>query len=164
MLDLQPHKQEIDTPDNDILQVVFRLGVLKLDVQTILDTDVHLNRAVVLWRHAVGIDPKILLAHDVGHTAGDGDAHEIPELYVDAIVRFVLLLDVLEIEGEGLGVLEFSGSCEFLDEGEEFVVVSAVVKHLFRHPSAIISYQSIVLMWTSRTNRSDELHLNSRML
>lgn len=115
MLDLQPYKQEIDTPDDNILEVVFRLGVLKLDMQTILDTDIHLNRAVVLWRHAIGINPEILFAHDVGHPARNSDADEIPELYVDAIVGFVLFLDILEVEGEGLGVLEFAGGCEFLD-------------------------------------------------
>ena len=163
MLDLQPHKQEIDTPDTDSLEVVFRFGILKLNVQTIRDTNIHLDRAVVLWRHAVGIDPEILLAYDIGHPAGNSNTHKIPELHVDAIVGFVLLLDVLEIEGEGLGMLEFAGSCKFLDQGEEFVVVSAVIEHLWRYPSVIIPYQDIVLASMSRTNRSNELHLDPRM-
>lgn len=131
MLNLQPHEQEINPSNNNVLEMVLRLGILKLDMQTILYTNIHLDRAVVFRRHAVGIHPEIFLADDVGHAPGDGDADEIAELDVDAIVGFILLLDVFEVEGEGLRVLEFAGGSEFLDQGEEFVVVAAVVEHFY---------------------------------
>ena len=39
-----PHRNTSPLPtDDDILKMVFRLGVLKLDMQTVLDADLHLN-------------------------------------------------------------------------------------------------------------------------
>lgn len=130
MLDLQPHEQEIDTPDDDIFEMVLGLGIFKLDMQAVFDTDIHLDRAVVLRRHAIGIDPEILLAHDIGHPSGHRHADEIPQLHIDAIVGFVLFLNVLEVKREGLRMLEFAGSCEFLDQGQEFVMISTIIEHL----------------------------------
>ena len=86
MLDLQPYKQEIDAPNYNILEVVLGFGIFKLDVQTVFNPDIHLDRAVVLRRHTIGIDPEILLAHDVGHSSGDRHADEIPQLHIDAVV------------------------------------------------------------------------------
>lgn len=130
MFDLQPHEQEIDAPNNHVLQVIFRLGVLELNMQTVLDPNIHLDRAIRLRRHAIRVDPEVLLADHVRHSPGDGYADEIAQLHVDPVVGLVLLFDVFEVEGEGLGVLQFARGCEFLYEGEEFVMVSAVVKHL----------------------------------
>ena len=53
VFDLQTDQQEIDAADNDILQMVFALAVLELNVQAILNTDVHLDDAVGLRGHAV---------------------------------------------------------------------------------------------------------------
>lgn len=130
MLNLQSDEQEINAADNDILEVVFALAVLEFNVQTVLDTDIHLNAAVHLGRDAVAINPNVLFANDIGHAAGDGDAHKVPQLDIDAVVRLVLLLDVFEVEVKGLRVLQFPGSGEFLVEREEFVVVAAVEEHL----------------------------------
>lgn len=130
MLDLQPHQQKIDTPDDDVLEMVLGLGILKLNMQAVFDTDIHLDRAIVLGRHAIGIDPEILLAHDIGHPSGHSHANKIPQLHVDAVIGLVLFLDVLEVEWEGLRMLEFAGGCEFLDQRQEFVMVSTIVEHL----------------------------------
>ena len=111
--------------------MIFRLGILKLDVQAVFDADVHLDRAVRLGRDLVRVHPNVLFADHVGHAARDGDAHEVAQLDVDAVVRLVLLLDVLEVEVEGLRVLQFAGRGELLAQGEELVVAAAVVEHLF---------------------------------
>lgn len=130
MLDLKTHQQEVNAPNNHILKVVLALGIFEFDMQTVLDTDVHLNGAVDLGRDAVAVDPDVLLADDVGHAARDGDPDEVAQLDVDAVVGLVLLLDVLEVEVEGLRVLELARGGEFLVEGEEFVVIPPVEEHL----------------------------------
>lgn len=137
MFDLQPHKQEVYPANNDVLEMVLGLGVLELDVQAVLDTDVHLDRAVSLRRQAVRVDPDVLLADDVRHAPRDRHPEKVAQLHVDAVVGFVLLLDVLEVEGKGLRVLQLAGGRELLDEGEEFVVVAAVEEHLWQN--AIVS-------------------------
>lgn len=86
MLNLKAHEQEVDPTNNHILEVVLGFGVLKLNMQAVLDSNVHLDRAVGLWRHAIGVHPQILLADDVGHAPGDRHAHEVAQLDVDSIV------------------------------------------------------------------------------
>lgn len=78
---------------------------------------------------AVRIYPQILLAYDIGHAATDGDAQEIAQFDVDAVVGFVWFFDVFEGKGERDGVLEFAGRGEFGLEREEFVVSAAVEEH-----------------------------------
>lgn len=78
---------------------------------------------------AVRIYPQILLAYDIGHAATDGDAQEIAQFDVDAVVGLVWFFDVFKGKGEGDGVLEFAGRGEFGLEGEEFVVGAAVEEH-----------------------------------
>lgn len=108
MLDLEADEEEVDAADDDVLEVVLALAVLELDVEAVLDADVHLDGAVGLGGDAVAVDPEVLLADDVGHAAGDGDADEVPQLHVDAVVRLVLLLHVLEVEVERLRVLQLA--------------------------------------------------------
>lgn len=129
VLDLEAHKQEVDAADDDVLEVVFGLGVLELDVQAVLYPDVHLDARVHLRGDAVAVDPDVLLADDVGHAPRDGDADVVAQLHVDAVVRLILLLHVLEVEVERLRVLQLAGRGELLDEGEEFVVIAAVEEH-----------------------------------
>ena len=105
MLNLQPHKQEIYPPDNNILQVVFALGVFELDMQAIFDTDIHLDAGVCFRRNTIRVDPDILFADDISHAPGDSNTNEIAQLDIDAAIRLVLLLDILEVELEGLGML-----------------------------------------------------------
>lgn len=114
VLNLEPYKQEVDAAYDDILEVVLALAVLELYVQTVLDADVHLDTAVHLGRDAVAVDPDVLLADDIGHAAGDGNAHKVAQLDVDAVVRLVLLLHVSEVEVERLGVLQLARGREFL--------------------------------------------------
>lgn len=109
VLDLQSDQQEVDPADNDVLEMVLALAVFELYVQTILDTNIHLDDAVGLGRHAVRVDPDILLAHDILHAARDGDADKVAQAHVDAGVGFVCFLDVLEGEWEGLGMLQVTG-------------------------------------------------------
>lgn len=114
MLDLQSDQQKIDPPNDHVLQVVFALRVLKLDVQTILDTYVHLDAAVHLRRYPIAVYPDIFLSDHIRHAPGHCNADEIPQSYIDAGVGFVLFLDILEVELECLGVLEVARSCELL--------------------------------------------------
>jgi len=111
--------------------MVFTFRILKLNVQTILNTHIHLDTAVDLRRNTVAVHPNILFANDVLNAAGDGGADEIAQFHVDAVVGFVLFFDGFEVEGEGLRVLKFAWGCEFLDEGEEFVMVAAIEEHFW---------------------------------
>ncbi len=137
MLDLEAHEQEVDAADDNVLEVVLALAVLELDVQAVLDADVHLDAAVHLGRDAVAVDPDVLLADHVGHAARHGDAHVVAQLDVDAVVRLVLLLDVLEVEVEGLRVLQLAGRGQLLHERQELVVVAPVKEH-FGVPPPIV--------------------------
>ena len=40
----EAHQQEVNLPDHSILQVIPALVILKLDVQAVLDANVHLHR------------------------------------------------------------------------------------------------------------------------
>ena len=126
---LQPDEQEVYPPHNHVFQVVLALRVLKLNMQTILNAAIHFYNAVGFGRLAVTVDPDVLFAHDVLHSARDGDAQEIAEFDVDAMVGFVGFLDVFESEGESNGVLQLSRGGEFGLEGEEFMVGVAVKVH-----------------------------------
>lgn len=86
MLDLEPHEQEVDSANNHILEVVLGFGVFELNMQAVLNSNVHLDRAVGLWRHAIRVHPQVLLADDVGHAPGDRHAHKVAQLHVDSIV------------------------------------------------------------------------------
>lgn len=143
MLDLEADEKEVDPADDDVLEMVLALAVLKLDVQAVLYADVHLDAAVHLGGDPVAVDPDVLFANHVGHAAGDGDAHKVPQLDVDAVVRLVLLLDVLEVEVVRLRVLQLPRGGELLVQGEEFVVVASVEEHF---------------------DGADELHLDARVL
>lgn len=143
MFDLEPDEEEIDPTDDHILQVILGLGVLKLDMQTILDTHIHLDTTVDLRGYAIAVNPNVLLTDDVGHATRHGDAHKVAQLDVDAVVGLVLLLDVLEVEVEGLGVLQLARGGKLLHQREELVVIAAIKEHLYG---------------------ADELHLDSGVL
>lgn len=130
MLDLEPHEQEIDTANNHILEMILGFGVFEFDMQAVLDTDVHLDGAVILRWHAVRVHPQVLLPNDIRHAPRDSHPDKVAQLDVDTIVRLVLLFDVLEIEGEGLRVEQLAGGGELLDQGKEFIMVAAVIEHL----------------------------------
>lgn len=138
MLNLQPDQQEVDAPDDDILQMVLALTVLKLNMQAVLDTDVHLDAAVHLGGDAIAVNPKVLLADHISHAARDRNTDKVAQLDVDAVVRLILLLDVFEIEVEGLRVLELTRRGELLVQREKLVVVPAIEEHLCQAVSTVI--------------------------
>lgn len=138
MLDLESDEQKVDAADNDVLEVVFALAVLELDVQTVLDTDVHLDAAVHLGGDAVAVDPDVLFADNVSHAAGDGDADKVAQLDVDAIVGLILLLDVFEVKVKGLRVLELAWRGKLLVQCEELVVVTAIEEHFYKRQLELV--------------------------
>lgn len=54
------------------------LVVLKLDMQTVLNPNFHLDRIVRIRRHPVGMYPEVFLFDYVCHSAREGDADEVP--------------------------------------------------------------------------------------
>lgn len=130
VLDLEAYEKEIDAAYNDILQVVLVFGVFKFDVQTILDTDIHLDRTVGLRRQSVRVDPDILFTNDGWHSPREGGSDEVSQLHIDSIVGLVLLFDVFEVEGECLWVMQFARGCEFLNQGEKFIMIATIIEHL----------------------------------
>jgi len=132
MLDLQPDEQEIDPPNNNILEVVLALAVLELNVQTILNTNIHLDHTVRLRRHAIAINPEVLFTNNIRHAPRDGHADEIAQPHIDSRVRLILLLDVLEQERERVRVLQLARGRKLGLQRQELVVHAAVVEHLDR--------------------------------
>jgi len=130
MFDLEPDEQEIDAPDNNVLEMVLALAVFELDVQTVFDTNIHLDHAVRLRRHPVAVNPEILLTDHVGHAPAHRDTDEVAQAYIDAGIRLVLLLDILEQEGECVGVLQLAWRRKLGLEGEKLVMYASVVEHL----------------------------------
>ena len=114
VLNLETDEQEVDATDDDVLEVVLALAVLELYVQAVLDADVHLNAAIHLGGDAIAVHPHVLFADDVGHAPCHRHPHKVPQLHVDAIVRLVLLLNVLEVEVEGLWMLQLARRRELL--------------------------------------------------
>lgn len=129
MFDFQPDQQEVYPTNDDVFEVVFRFRVLKFNMQAILDSNIHLDRVVSFRRHPIRIHPDVLFTDDVRYPPGDRHAYKVPELHIDAIIRFVLLLYIFEVEWVGLRVLKFAWSSKFLTKGEEFVVITAIEKH-----------------------------------
>ena len=109
--------------------MVLALTILKLNVQTVLNPDIHLDATVRLGRYSVAVDPDLFLAHDVGHAPRDEDADVVAQLDIDTVIGLVLLFHGFKVEGEGLRVLQVAGRRELLREGKEFVVGAAVVVH-----------------------------------
>lgn len=72
MFDLDPDQEEINLSDYDILQVVSKrmlaslirdaevslgLVVLELNVQTVFNTNFHLDRIIAVWWHSERVNP-----------------------------------------------------------------------------------------------------------
>ena len=143
MLDLQPNQQKINPSDDHVLQMVFRFRVLKLDVQAVLDPDVHFYGRVRFGREAVAVDPDFFLADHVSHAPRHQDSHVVAQLDVDPVVRLVLLLDVLEVELERLRVLQVARRGELLRQRQEVVRRAAVVVHFCLQKKARSKGQSL---------------------
>ena len=94
---------------------VLRFVVLEFYVETIFDTDLHLNGVVAVWWHAEGMHPDIFLFVDIRHTTRNGHSDEVscrgvkrrfdwqlhdnvPQLHVDPLIALILFLDILKVE------------------------------------------------------------------
>lgn len=116
-------------------------------MQAVLDTDIHLDRAVGLGRHTVRIDPNLLLADHVRHAPGNRNSDKVPQSDIDAVIGLVLFLDVLEVEREGLRVVQLARCRELLIEGQKFVMVASVVEHFYDRTSRRISLYETAMIY-----------------
>ena len=64
--------------EREKLSNVLRLVVLEFNVQAILNTDLHLDRVIAIWRHAVRMYPKVLLLDHFRHPSGNRDTYKVP--------------------------------------------------------------------------------------
>ena len=78
------------------------LVIFELYMQTVLNPDFHLDAVVAIWGHTIRVYPYIAFLDDLAYPPGYRDADKVPQFDVDAIIRLVLLLDVLEFEFERL--------------------------------------------------------------
>ena len=86
VFDLQPDQQEVYSAHYNVLQVVLALAVLKLDMQAILDSNIHFNTTIRLGWNAVRVNPDVFFTDHVCHAARHGDANKIPQLHVYAVI------------------------------------------------------------------------------
>lgn len=107
------------------------LVVLKLDMKTVFNTDLHLDRVVTISRHDIGMNPDILFLDNIGQSTQNGDPDKVSELDVDSMITLVLLFHILELEIKGGFVSKFTRDGEILLHRPELVMVPAVVKHLY---------------------------------
>ncbi len=90
---------------------------LKLDMKTILNTDLHLHRRNLgllnlIVRHQ---DSKIDLFCEGGfHVSGQSASEEIPDSSCDSVEGLVLLFEVGELELNGFAFGQYSGGLELL--------------------------------------------------
>mmetsp|Transcript_13364 Transcript_13364/g.56509 ORF Transcript_13364/g.56509 Transcript_13364/m.56509 type:complete len:371 (+) Transcript_13364:1152-2264(+) len=145
VLDLDPHEQEKYLTHDDIFKVVLGLGVLELDVQAVLDANLHLDPRTVELRRYPGVpdEETKLLRHRVAVRALHRDPHGVPQSYVDALVRLVRELDVLKLERHGHRRDELARRSHLSDQRHEIVRVSPVeveldlAEHLDLHPEVV---------------------------
>lgn len=107
VLDLDPHKQEVNLAHNDVLEVVpgrrdrgnlqqdaarhvalhivmrhdgplLGLVVLKLDVQAVLNSHLHLDRVVHVWVGGELVDDQLILLHQVRQATDYCHPEEVP--------------------------------------------------------------------------------------
>jgi hypothetical protein len=83
-------------------------------MKTVFDSDVHLNRAIGLDGWFVRVDPEILFPDDVCHASRDGDSNEIAQFDIDAMIAFILFLDIFEFKVERLIVAHLARGGQFL--------------------------------------------------
>ena len=132
VLDLETDEQDVNLAHHDVLEIVLRALVLELDVQRVLDADLHLDRIVQLRSRDDVLDREVehlcnvgvVLAHDLG-------AQEVAQTHVITGVGLGGLFDVGELELVRLGVSQLARVFELADVlGEELVRVEAIVAEL----------------------------------
>ena len=72
---LQHHKPRVK---KQTAQYALGLVVLELDVQAVLDADLHLDRVVAVGRHPIRVYPHILLLGDVCYPPRDCNPDKVP--------------------------------------------------------------------------------------
>ena len=71
--------------------VILGLVVLKLDVKTVFDADLHLDGGVELWICTESVDHNVHLLTDVIESSADGGAEKIPANNTSTHLRQVYL-------------------------------------------------------------------------
>jgi hypothetical protein len=115
------------TPESSLPGLV----VFKLDMKTVFNTDLHLDRVVSISRHDIGMNPDILFLDNVGKSPQDGDSDKVTKLDIDSMIALVLLLHILELEIKRGFVAKFTRNGEILLHRPELVMIAAVVEHLY---------------------------------
>jgi hypothetical protein len=151
VFDLDADEEEVDLANDNIFEVVpgtmlavYRvrggqeidldslcLVVFELNMQAILDSDLHLDTHVGIRWHSIRMYPDFSLLDHLAYPPGKRHSKVIPidsqyiedrpashdhspQLHVDACIALVLLLDVLEREVEGLRLSHLASGCQFL--------------------------------------------------
>lgn len=97
--------------------MVVRLGILELDMETVLDSDLHLDRYLTfILKFWVGeLHCEVHFLNNLGVVVTvDAGAYEIADLTSESIEAFVLLLELSETESERLIVVECSSRLQLL--------------------------------------------------
>mmetsp|Transcript_20229 Transcript_20229/g.50586 ORF Transcript_20229/g.50586 Transcript_20229/m.50586 type:complete len:303 (-) Transcript_20229:133-1041(-) len=158
VLDLDPHQQEEDLTNHHVLEMVLGLGVLKLDVQAVLDAHLHFDGVVDLGRHAGVAHPELeLLHHSVAVAALHGHPQKVPRPHVDAVVGLVWHLHPAELERNAQRTLQLPRRRHLPHQADEVIRVAAV-KVQFNLPQHL-DLHSQVLHFLS--GRGRQVHVTS---
>ena len=117
------------------------LVVLKLNVQTVLDPNLHLDGRVQLWVCAECMNYNVHLFDNIIEAAADGGSKEVPELHILPCIGLIRLLHMGEFKVEGLRLGNFSRPGQVLHQGHKFMVVPAVVVEFWRESIGLL-YQT----------------------
>ena len=120
------------------------LLVLELNVQALLNPNLHLDRVIDLWLGTSALHAQLHLLSQVPAVAfGHGGSDEVPNAHVEPAVGLVVLLDIVEGERQRLGVEHGCRRLQLPHHGNKVKGSSPVIEHL---------------------NPPKQLHLDSQML
>lgn len=111
VLDFNPHQEEVDLPNDDVLEVVLGLIVLKLDVQAVLNAHLHLDRVVDIGITREGVHGDVELFGRVLQAADYRHFQEVPEADIHARVHFVRFFHAGELEWVGCVGYHLARTC-----------------------------------------------------
>ena len=138
MLDFDPDEVEAHFAQDHVLQMVLLLIELKLNVETLLDSDLHLDLLVLflllltvllscllLARRDILHDEVLLLRHSIVLPV-NADIDVVAHTHIDALVSLKLLLDSVECKVVRHVVSERAGRLEVAHELREGRIVRLV--------------------------------------
>jgi hypothetical protein len=96
--DFDAHQVEVDLAQDAVLEVELGVGELKLDVQTLLDADLHLDRRVRSRLLTRVLNNELLLLCYSVVVAIDHHVQIVPYLDYYAVVAFELLFHSVELK------------------------------------------------------------------